>query len=171
MAQSIPLHKRPVDRFYFAYFILHVFITIVIDSGVVVPAQYRPRFQQNLLDIQILKNRDPLLADVPPWFYLFVWIEVLVQLPFFVYGAWAMYTNYKRAYSLMLVYGVNGSLTTLACMYEIWSHKTLEMGFKLNLEWMYLPTFLIPLVMVFDMYFRLSTIISQNLDMTVKKDL
>ncbi|KAK7205934.1 transmembrane protein 6/97 [Myxozyma melibiosi] len=155
------ISKRPLDCFYFIYFIIHAFVTAFIDIGIIIPRDYRLKIQSNLLDLHVSMNNDPLLKNPPAWFVSFVVIEGIFQLPFFVVGAIAFYRDSKKVYIPTLVYGVNASLTTLACLIEITygfrnlSPEELSDGDRVGLFWVYFPTFVIPLFMIVDMMRRL----------------
>ncbi|KAK9478417.1 transmembrane protein 97 [Lipomyces japonicus] len=161
---AIPLRQRPLDFFYFIYFVLHTFVSVLIDSAGVIPAESRPWFQQVVLKIQIEQNKDPLLRDVPSWLWVFLVVELLFQVPVFIVGAWSLKKNAKKIYPLLLVYGVNASITTLACLAELAWHADLTEDERSNLLLIYLPTFLIPLVMGVDMFFRIGKWIAPSDD-------
>ncbi|KAK9358641.1 transmembrane protein 6/97 [Lipomyces starkeyi] len=158
MALPVTLLKRPLDTFYFVYFVLHIFITLIIDSAGVIPPDSRPTFQKALLKIQIEENKDPLMANVPVWLYTFIGVEVLFQLPVFIGGAWGLYKDYEKTYIALLIYGVNASITTLACIAELaWNEEfMLSRVERQKLIWIYFPTFLIPLILTVDMAVRIA---------------
>ncbi|KAK9365012.1 transmembrane protein 6/97 [Lipomyces kononenkoae] len=158
MALRLTLLERPFDAFYFVYFVLHIFITVAIDSAGVIAPDSRPAFQKALLRVQIEENKDPLMANVPVWLYTFIGVEVLFQLPVFIGGAWALYQDYKKAYIALLIYGVNASITTLACIAELAWNEEYELtgDERQKLIWIYLPTFLIPLILTVDMTARIA---------------
>lgn len=56
----------------------------------------------------------------------------------------------------MLVYGVEGFFTTLACLTEVWYLTGVTVAQRWNLLALYLPTAVIPLFITFDMYCRIS---------------
>ncbi|KAK9325407.1 transmembrane protein 6/97, partial [Lipomyces orientalis] len=151
------LFQRPLDAFYFVYFILHIFITVAIDSAGILPPDSRPSFQKALLKIQIEENKDPLMANVPVWLYTFIGLEVFFQLPMFIGGAWGLYKDYRKTYIVLLVYGVNATITTLACIAELaWNEEfTLTQAERQKLIWIYFPTFLIPVLLAVDMATRI----------------
>ncbi|KAK9235639.1 transmembrane protein 6/97 [Lipomyces kononenkoae] len=158
MASRVTLLERPLDAFYFVYGVLHIFITVAIDSAGVIEHDSRPGFQKALLKVQIEENKDPLMANVPVWLYTFIGVELLFQLPVFIGGAWALHRDYKKAYIALLIYGVNASITTLACIAELAWNQEFELtgGERQKLIWIYFPTFLIPLILTVDMAARIA---------------
>ncbi|KAK9450376.1 transmembrane protein 6/97 [Limtongia smithiae] len=170
-----PLTQRPLDFFYFVYFILHIFVTCVVDSAGLLPPSRRAWFQTALLQVQIEQNKDPLMANPPVWLRLYLLVELVVQLPIFIFGAIALYKNSRKVYIALLIYGVNASITTLACLGEIvWGYPNAPLTFdeRASLFWIYLPTFLIPLAMTIDMVDRMVrwTIVDDGASEAKKKD-
>lgn len=119
---------------YFIYFLIHIPITIFIDSSVVVPKRYN--ISGNLVDWYIANNGDFLLAERPLWLQLFVGIELVFQLPLFFYFVYKLKdTNSKvptkkseksnqqrdknRTRMWLKLYGWNAALTTLICIAAI----------------------------------------------------
>lgn len=81
------------DTFYFVYLLLHIPITVLIDSALAIPQQYQLQVQKTLINFHISQNKDFLLAAPPTWLTFFGWIELTLQLPFFVLGAVALYKS------------------------------------------------------------------------------
>ncbi|EDO17491.1 hypothetical protein Kpol_1058p28 [Vanderwaltozyma polyspora DSM 70294] len=164
--------------FYYYYFLLHIPITLCIDSSVVIPLEWYPNLLQNLIKFHINNNNDFLLADKPLWLVIFVLIELVVQLPLFVYftiylprlkqGDSNLANDDKvekrsrqefqsRLNWWLKLYGFNASLTTLICIVVIYfnGHQlnnvdiAMTLNEKLSLIGVYLPTFLIPLRLCF----------------------
>lgn len=156
-------------KFYYYYFLLHIPITLLIDSSVVVPPEYHPA--SKLVEWHIAQNNDFLLWEKPNWLYWFVVIELVVQLPLFAKFALALRpsqaTNSQekdekvekesKLNRWLRIYGLNASFTTLICMITIWQRgyrpffptQPLQIDEKIQLLLVYLPTFLIPLRLCF----------------------
>lgn len=146
-----------MDKFYIAYFLLHVVITLAIDSTIALPRDWVFAFQRQLGDFHIAKNHDLLVASKPTWLKTFVWVEILLQTPFFVWASYDLWKKNKRVYPAVLAYGVEASTTTLACVAEVAVLPQLTTAERLNLVAIYLPTLLIPLYMAYDFFMRIST--------------
>lgn len=103
------------------------------------------------------QNEDFIVLEKPAWFMSFIYVEILFQLPFFVYGGYKLLTKSQTptTYLWMLVYGVNASLTTLACLAEVWAREGLVDSVKYNLLAVYAPFFFISGVIVVDVFQRL----------------
>lgn len=85
--------KTKTDTFYFLYFLLHIPITVLIDSALAIPKEYQLNIQKSLLEFHIGQNKDFLLANPPSWLTVFGWIELVLQLPFFFIGAAALFKS------------------------------------------------------------------------------
>lgn len=154
-----------MDRFYFWYFVVHIPITVLIDSSLVVPREYLPSVSQKLLEFHISTNKDFLLVDLPLWIRAFGAVEIFFQLPLFVVGAYMLYRNAKAIYPYMMLYGFNASFTTAVCMAHIYnegaSHGLLESQTK-RLVLVYVPYFAIPFVMMVDYLQRIVGMIGEK---------
>ncbi|ODQ63588.1 hypothetical protein NADFUDRAFT_62177 [Nadsonia fulvescens var. elongata DSM 6958] len=189
ISQRVPLGKRKLDYFYFAYFLLHIPITLLIDISLALP-DLTP-LHTFLLDFHIKSNKDLLNANPPNWLVVFVFMEILFQLPFFFWGAYRLYTVKRipnsvedapdhmdqnangKLYLWILIYGLNASITTLGCIAEIFKFGPSQLNLLSNddvtkLVSVYLPTFLIPFGMAVDMVLRISSIFKYNESLKLK---
>lgn len=115
-------------------------------------------------DFHVAQNEDFIVFEKPAWFMSFIWIEILFQLPFFVYGAYKLLTKTATptTHLWMLVYGVNASLTTWACLAEVWAREGLTAAVRYNLLAVYAPFCLISGVIVIDVFQRLQGELSKK---------
>lgn len=156
------MNKR--DRFYFSYFLFHIPITLLIDSCLVLPPSSRFGFQNWLVEYHILTNKDFLLADPPLWLRIFGGFEIFYQLPFFFFGAWALWKQWTPIYVGITVYGFNAFLTTLVCLAYVESEGVangLTQDEVFALGGLYTPYLLVPLVMMIDCCLRLMRLIGE----------
>lgn len=124
------------EKLYYYYSLVHIPITILIDSSVVLPLSWQ--LWPALVDFHVRQNNDYLLFERPLLLQIFVLIELVVQLPMFVYFAyefrkiWALRTlpedknvkmqlstRTRRLYKYLMIYGINASFTTLWCIYKV----------------------------------------------------
>ncbi|KAH3685761.1 hypothetical protein WICPIJ_003280 [Wickerhamomyces pijperi] len=158
-SQKDPLFslRTKLDTFYFLYCVLHLVITCLIDIVLVVPREYLTEFQLNLINFHISEYKDFLLQDPPKWLVLFGWVEVLFQLPLFLFGAISLYQRRSKVYPYLFVYGIEASLTTLVCMVvialngEAHGMTTEEIQ---KLEMLYSPILAISVFLSVDMLFN-----------------
>ncbi|CCF57754.1 hypothetical protein KAFR_0D01080 [Kazachstania africana CBS 2517] len=170
----MPLVKSPFKsnfelNFYRYYFLIHIPITILIDSCVVITLPFESI--QSLIKWHIKENNDFLLFEKPKWLYWFVILELIFQLPLFFYFIYKLgnaYTdksalNETRKHdidpnttgltTLLKYYGWNASLTSLFCIFVVLyrgyypataTHLEMYPMDKLKLAFYYFPTFIIP---------------------------
>lgn len=138
-------------NFFYCYFLIHIPITLLIDSAIVLPPKLH--IAGSLLSKQIQDNNDFLLWDRPLWLQAFVFLELTVQLPLFVQFVKQLHRNYVDSGSLRL-YGVLASTTTLVCIGAILEGHypgtviPLSASDKFKLVSIYFPTFIIPFRLV-----------------------
>ena len=154
--------------FYTVYFIIHIPLTIFIDSTICFPPMTETL--NSMIEWHIAANNDFLLLEKPSWFYWMVILELIFQLPAFFYFIKNMtvfnqgnndstkevkaqkLTKRKTVARLLKLYGLNASLTSLFCIWVIYQRGyypatglPLNSMDKFKLIAYYTPTFLIPL--------------------------
>ncbi|ODV96054.1 hypothetical protein PACTADRAFT_2356 [Pachysolen tannophilus NRRL Y-2460] len=163
-----------LDRFYFLYYLIHIPITVLIDSTLVIPKEFQLELQKTILSFHISSNNDFLLAgDVELWLKIFGLIEILFQLPFFIYYCITFLkkkfsvtvTPNPKLYVCNLIYGFNASLTTLVCLFYVYfkgPENGLTNGEVINLIFVYFPTFLIPAIIFIDFTKRITNLLQME---------
>ncbi|GEQ66746.1 hypothetical protein JCM33374_g409 [Metschnikowia sp. JCM 33374] len=146
------------DTFYFWYFVLHIPITVLIDSCLVIPREYRHWVQASLVDFHVQQNKDFLLQNPPLWLQVFGAFELFFQLPVFFIAAYKLYAGYRNIHVILCVYGFNASFTTAVCLAYV--VKTAHVyGLSTTEKWslfaLYVPYLLIPGFMMVDSASRL----------------
>lgn len=145
------LLTNPKERaFYYWYFVVHIPITIFIDSSVVLGD--RPPVWSSLVMWHCQNNNDFLLLERPMWLWWFVLIELILQLPLFFYFVfnWSCLNSPlvgKKTYRLLTLlrfYGLEAALTTAVCIWAIWQRGNITLENQLQLTFVYLPTLIIP---------------------------
>lgn len=149
--------KQYLDKFYYWYFIVHIPITLLIDSTIVIPDEYQLWIQKLIVSFHIETNKDILLIESPLWFKVFGLFELVVQLPIFVIGSIFLRNRDERITPVMMIYGFNAFFTTLVCL--IWviaegDNFGLTRAEIYNLVLIYVPYLIIPLVMMIDNLIR-----------------
>lgn len=157
-----------LDRVYWWYFVAHVPITVLIDSTIVIPKDYQLAVQKWILNFHLAANKDFLLEVLPLWLRVFGLFELVVQLPMFVIGAYKLQRHDPSVWPLLIVYGFNASFTTLVCLVYAW-YEGPAYGLSdpdiYKLIAVYLPYFVLPLIMLVDGYSRVvKALIKTKLD-------
>lgn len=137
-------HSAMFDKFCYYYYLIHIPITLIIDSSVVIPPIFS--FQKAIVDFHITTNNDILLTAKPLWFKGFVWIEVLFQLPFFIYS---VTKGILHVYNV--IYGTNAAITTFASILFVIGEGPgmgLSQAQIVKLVGVYVPYVIIPMVII-----------------------
>lgn len=145
--------KSNIDKFLFWYFLIHIPITIFIDSSCIIPQQYQLSISQKIVEFHISTNKDILLAYPQLWFKIFVSFEVLFQLPLFFYFVYKYLSNSLdlNYYLWNIIYGFNAGFTTFVCL--IWliiEYKSYDLLLiqVINLSAIYSPYLIIPIIII-----------------------
>lgn len=142
-----------LDKFNYWYFVIHIPITVVMDSTIVIPPVFE--FQQALINFHVNQNKDFLMVVKPLWFKTFVWIELLFQLPYFFMALQLITKKDPKRFIYNMLYGFNAGLTTFVCiMYDIFQGSEYQLNTKdiIQLVSIYLPYLIIPLVIMVNSY-------------------
>ncbi|KIM62890.1 hypothetical protein SCLCIDRAFT_1214690 [Scleroderma citrinum Foug A] len=188
MATRKPLSSRPLDLFYFTFFLIHIPATLLLDCQTVFPTWAIPTLLRPLPRMYIDYHADPLIAGVLgyitgdfTWFKTFLYVEVFFQLPVFVIGALKLWQGSPSIYPLLLIYGASTATAVLPCLAvllktPITSAETIAAGIhsitpfqQRLLLWSYTPFLLIPLLIAVDMACRLSNLIQTGTVSAKKK--
>lgn len=156
------MNKR--DTFYYWYFLVHIPITLLVDSCLVIPQESRYWVQQLVFNFHVHMNKDFLLEKPALWLQTFGWFEILVQLPIFFVAPLALARNSSKIYVVMTVYGFNAFLTTLVCLVYVLD-KGEAHGLSVEETWnlfaLYVPYLVIPLFMMVDCGWRVMRMLEQ----------
>lgn len=153
-----------LDSVYFYYFVVHAPITVLMDATFVIPRERQWAVQRALSDFHVTTNHDYLAASPPVWLQTFVWVELAYQLPLFLVAIVDYLRNKRMGYSKWLwtplvVYGFNAGFTSLVCVAEILCNgqsHALTADQTWSLAGVYLPTTILPFVMMADYMSRIS---------------
>ena len=92
LKQKTIMKSEFVDNFYYAFFIIHFFVSLFIDlSGLV---GIERMYTKDLIYNYIKTYNDFLLFERPTWFRVFIFIETVVQIPMFMW----FFTIFNRFY-------------------------------------------------------------------------
>ncbi|KAH7335214.1 transmembrane protein 6/97 [Rhizoctonia solani] len=117
---SSNLKERPLDLLYLVYFAIHIPPTVLMDLQAVLPRGSFPSALQQLPQFYLNMSGDPLIAGAMglhgvttqfTWFYTFLVIEELFQLPLFILGIYLLRKNSPYTPILLTVYGSHVTTT------------------------------------------------------------
>ncbi|KAL9931211.1 hypothetical protein V8E36_009938 [Tilletia maclaganii] len=166
--QPRSLRSRPVDAVYVAFMISHLFASLLVDGQTFYPAALVPAALKQVKADYLRDSNDPILRNVLSpayvWFWTAMMVEIVVQVPSFALGAWALARDDKRFYPLLIAYSACASVTTLQCLLTVLLGAERATLSSENLRLIlssYVPFFLIPTVMLGDFLWRTTLIVGQ----------
>ncbi|KAH8833877.1 transmembrane protein 6/97 [Flagelloscypha sp. PMI_526] len=174
------LLSRPLDLLYIIFFAFHLPASLLMDFQYIVPGSWVPEIMKPLPDHYVKQSNDPLVGGLLGyfgdtgsslvWFKTLCFVEMLVQVPIFILGAWGLWKDSKFIYPVLLAYAGSTATSTLPCVTVIMDMPLTDIpaigiyavtaAQKSLLLYGYVPFFLIPLLMVFDMTIRVSKLIA-----------
>jgi hypothetical protein len=141
------------DYLYLAFFLFHIPISLLFPPQFLLPTQYIPQFAKDLLIDTIKQSKDPILKlflddPIPPWILAIFGMEIL-QVPFFVYAVYCLYTG-RKFKKLGIAYCVHVLTTNVICIAHIISQNaTIEEIVGWNMT--YAPFWMIPLLFLVEL--------------------
>ncbi|KAF8933485.1 transmembrane protein 6/97 [Dissophora ornata] len=159
----VPLSARPKDLAMFVYFASHIPTTALMDLVPLYPSFMAP-YVKPLIEFNnyyVENYKDPFMADRSNiWFNTFLHMEAVVQLPLFIYAAWALYNNKKSAALWICIYSAHVITTVLPCLTTLNLGQPSDFPFHISdsqktfLTCLYMPWLLFPLWMLYECYHR-----------------
>ncbi|KAJ3111703.1 Transmembrane protein 97 [Physocladia obscura] len=116
------LASRPGDFAMALFFVLHIPLTIFIDSQFVFPEWTKVHFPTALsvAPLNYAHNaNDYLVLQMRPWFASFMWCELLVQLPFYVFLTHALITDSPHVRTAGLIYASHTCTTMIPILSDL----------------------------------------------------
>ena len=132
---------------FLVYFITHIPITLLVDFQVIFGEFYPPGLRA-IERFYIETFHDILIRTKPVWFKSFIWLEAVLQVPFFFYVSWGLVTKRDKIRIPCIMYGAHVATTVWPILAEIIFTNELLSAQKMILLSFYLPYFLIPLVLM-----------------------
>lgn len=135
------------------FFASHIPITIFIDGQYIIETyggvKYPPVFH-SLLEFHVKTNYDGIVASNEPWFQGLIFSELFLQLPFFFYAVYSIWTRNNSFRIPAIVYSSHVCTTLIPIFAQVWiGDNYLSYGLdtfekKAILTLIYLPYLLIP---------------------------
>ncbi|KAJ2078960.1 Transmembrane protein 97 [Coemansia sp. RSA 988] len=153
MAGSSISLRKGLDKLYLWYFVSHIPITLLIDVQPLLPPSMIPQMLLGLNRLLTDTLGDPFMIvglghPELVWFRSMLVCELALQLPFFFYAVWALWTDCPRRHLALLVYGVHVSTTMVPVLGTLVRGEiNRTCGERMLLASIYLPYLLIPLSM------------------------
>lgn len=109
-----PLIKRPLDLFYFTYFIFNVITFLLIDGQNFYPSSLVPEALKRIVQDYLKDSGDPFVLALRShdrqyiWFATSMWSSLVFQNPVYLLAIWGLWKDEKRIYPIMASYGMLG---------------------------------------------------------------
>lgn len=145
---SRPLSQRYYDWFFIIYFIMHIPITLLCDAQAFVPSDYFPRFFIHSLQSYIRDFDDRLMAAPPLWFKAIILAELIFQLPYFFFAAYAFIRGRNWIRTTTIIYCTQVLGTMVCILPEAWDRSNAPINTKLGLMSIYGIWAVIPLMLM-----------------------
>jgi len=141
----------------------------LVDLQALYPTSIVPAFMSSITDFYRDTYKDQFFVSAPPFFKLFMWLELLYHVPTCLWTYWGLPNDSPKTPVILLIYAVETFVTTSVCIaeYVAWP---LTVDEKINLTTLYGPYLALSLLMGIDMYFRLvSSIIKDTTQARAEK--
>ncbi|KAJ3297046.1 Transmembrane protein 97 [Rhizoclosmatium sp. JEL0117] len=154
-----PLLSRPGDIAIIVFFALHIPITLISGTQLILPKWTKenfPDFALNAVSDYIRDTNDVLVIKRPLWFISTCWAEFFVQLPFYIYLIYALIADSKHVRTAGIIYATHTCTCLVPILYEMVlddsGMQTPEQ--KWNTIGIYSVWFLMPLFILVSMIWR-----------------
>ncbi|KAJ3074898.1 Transmembrane protein 97 [Podochytrium sp. JEL0797] len=157
-APSRPLTSRPGDILMLIFFVLHIPITLLMDSQLLFP-QLRsvlPLSVVQAADDYVSDSNDYLVMQREPWFVATLWCEMVIQLPFYLFLIYALAVDSKHVRTAGIIYGTHTCTILVPILYDM---ITTTNGIQTPAQKMYTTCiysvwFFMPLCILYSMIWR-----------------
>ncbi|XP_007485650.1 sigma intracellular receptor 2 isoform X1 [Monodelphis domestica] len=138
------------------YFLSHIPITLLFDSQALVTSDKFPNELTDMLKWYAQAFKDPLIKDPPSWFKALVFCELVFQLPFFPFAAYAFFKGSCKWIRIpAIIYSVHTTTTLIPIgahiLFETFPRGPMTFQERLSLLSIYIPYFFIPVILLFFM--------------------
>jgi len=136
---------------FLAYFIVHLPISLLIDTQLIFPRDPFPPFLRAVVDDWVRDVDDQLVGTRPLWYRTFVWCEMLLHIPYFLFAIYAFARERRWIRQITLVYAAQVLGSMVPIVIESWQRSTsigVSLDRKLRLQgvlaiWCLIPCLLL----------------------------
>jgi EXPERA (EXPanded EBP superfamily) len=124
--------------------------TLIVDGQVLFPKHWYPSILHDLLAFHISYFNDPLMKDPPLWFRSMVFMEYLIQLPFFFVACYYLGNDNASVYpswfqSACITYGAHTATTLIPILTALANNDAASPLERVCVFLVYLPYLIFPL--------------------------
>ncbi len=120
MSLSLPLSQRWYDLLIISYFLLHIPLTLFVDSQAVFPREHYPQVFRQMLDDWIRDYDDQLMKSPPAFIKAYVALALFTHIPFFLVATVAFIKGHNYIRLPTIIYGISTATTVVASIAEAW---------------------------------------------------
>jgi hypothetical protein len=144
--------------FLVAYFVIHLVVSLCIDSQAILSPGFFPTPLKELVQWYTETFKDFLMSNPPTWFQSCIWIELLLQCPYFLYGIISLISragkqDNKLFESISIIYGASTVTTLIPILATFVNASGLNTLEKTKLVIIYAPFLVIPLLIMINFAF------------------
>lgn len=135
---------------FFGFFASHIVFTFIVDGQAIFPQHWYPKILQDLLAFHVSYFNDPLMKDPPLWFHSMIYMEYLIQLPFFFVACYFLRSDNKLAYpswfqTACITYGAHTATTLIPILVTLATNDAASPLERVCVSLVYLPYLIFPL--------------------------
>ena len=126
-----------IQSIWFGYFLIHIPISLMVDFQAILSAEYFHSSLRWLVNDWYWENfQDFLMKDPPIWFKSLVWVELIVQMPFFIYAVLALLNRWRSFRWAAFAYSIHLLTVMIPILSEV-IFSSIAQQFKLRLYLVY----------------------------------
>ena len=153
-----PLAKRPLDLFFFIFFLVHIPTTLLCDAQAIYPSFLQNETLLSNVEYYTFLTGDHLMKSALPnsqnliWFKSIIFMELFLQVPYFCFalkGLWFDQLGQDLHRVLALAYSSHVMTTVVPLLGEFWFRKQLTLVQRGGLIGVYGIFFVVPLMYFF----------------------
>ncbi|CAM9850580.1 unnamed protein product [Ectocarpus sp. 4 AP-2014] len=131
-----------------AFFSSHLLITLLLDVQAISIGENFPQVLKGIMEFHVETNNDYFMAKpTAPWFAALVWLELLCQVPFFVFATVGFVRRWNAVRIPCIIYGTSAFTSVVPIIGDILASEEVTDPQRYKLICIYLPWLILPLVL------------------------
>ncbi|CAM9449164.1 unnamed protein product [Scytosiphon promiscuus] len=130
------------------FFASHFLISLLLDAQAVSIGDHFPQVLKSLMQFHVETNHDYFMAKpTAPWFAALIWLELLVQVPFFAFATAGFVRRWNAVRIPCIIYGTSAFTSVVPILGDILASDEVTDPQRYKLICIYSPWLLLPLVL------------------------
>ncbi|CAM9871082.1 unnamed protein product [Ectocarpus sp. 6 AP-2014] len=131
-----------------AFFSSHLLITLLLDVQALPIGENFPQVLKGIMEFHIETNNDYFMAKpTAPWFAALVWLELLGQVPFFVFATVGFVRRWNAVRIPCIIYGTSAFTSVVPIIGDILASSEVTDPQRYKLICIYMPWLILPLIL------------------------